>query len=186
MLQWVDNAPDFSSVLNASIAASWMILAVIVLRLLLNKAPKKIHVALWGLVALRLIMPFSIKSSLSLVPSAETIPREMLRYEGTQLHETAHINIVSNPVFPDSMTLDTGSSVGGLQIDLMLFTLVWLAGAALLDGAFFSGCTASFRKWGYTRLNGLTCGQYGGDLLNSHIFDACRIGKPTFDPSAFR
>ena len=56
---------DFSNILNASIAASWMVLAVIVLRFLLKNAPKWSHVALWGLVALRLLLPFSTLKAIS-------------------------------------------------------------------------------------------------------------------------
>lgn len=64
----------FAQILNISIAAGWFALAVILLRLLLKKAPKWISCLLWGLVAIRLIMPFSIESALSLIPSAEALP----------------------------------------------------------------------------------------------------------------
>ena len=63
----------FLTFVNMSISASWLILAVLVLRLFLKKAPKWINVVLWGFVALRLIFPFSIESVMSLIPSAETI-----------------------------------------------------------------------------------------------------------------
>ena len=73
MFQWrsttMEYVLDFSNILNASIAASWMVLAVIVMRFLLKKAPRWTHVALWGLVAVRLLLPFSIESALSLIPT---------------------------------------------------------------------------------------------------------------------
>lgn len=59
--------------LNMSISAGWMILVVIVLRVLLRKAPKWSYCLLWALVALRLIIPFTIESTWSLIPSNETI-----------------------------------------------------------------------------------------------------------------
>ncbi len=59
---------------NLSISASYLVLAVLLLRPLLKKAPRWISVALWGLVGLRLVLPFSIESALSLLPSAQTIP----------------------------------------------------------------------------------------------------------------
>ena len=62
-LQWLQQFMDFSTILNISIAASWMVLAVFLLRFALKKAPKWVHVLLWGLVAVRLLMPFSIESS---------------------------------------------------------------------------------------------------------------------------
>ena len=58
----------FLKLLNMSIAAGWLAVAVIVLRLCLKKAPKAIHCALWALVAIRLICPFSLGSSFSLIP----------------------------------------------------------------------------------------------------------------------
>ena len=64
----------FLKILNMSISASWLILAVVIFRLILKKAPKCIYVILWGIVAVKLICPFSIKSAFSLIPSAETIP----------------------------------------------------------------------------------------------------------------
>ena len=64
----------FLKIINMSISASWLVLAVVILRFVLKKAPKWINVLLWGIVAIRLICPFSFESVLSLIPSAETIP----------------------------------------------------------------------------------------------------------------
>ena len=63
----------FMKLLNMSIATSWLILAVIILRLLLKKAPKRLTCALWILVAVRLVCPVSFESAFSLIPSAETV-----------------------------------------------------------------------------------------------------------------
>ena len=63
----------FFRLVNMSITASWLVLAVILLRILLKKAPKSIHCILWALVAVRLLCPFSPESILSLIPSAETV-----------------------------------------------------------------------------------------------------------------
>lgn len=66
-------AGAFIKLLNMSIAASWLVLAVLLLRFVLKKAPKWVNPLLWGVVALRLVMPFSIESALSLIPSAQTV-----------------------------------------------------------------------------------------------------------------
>lgn len=66
-------AGAFIKLLNMSIAASWLVLAVILLRFVLKKAPKWVSPLLWGVVALRLVMPFSVESALSLIPSAQTV-----------------------------------------------------------------------------------------------------------------
>ena len=138
MPAWIANALeaalDFSNVLNASISASWLILALILLRLLLKKAPRWLHVALWGLVALRLLLPFSIESPLSLIPSAETLPSELLRYEGALLNAPAHLDLVRNPLLSagSSVSIPLGETVDRLQIRMILVTPLWFAGIALL------------------------------------------------------
>ena len=58
---------------NLSVMAGWMVLAVLLLRLCLKKAPRWITCVLWGLVALRLLVPFTVESPISLIPTAETV-----------------------------------------------------------------------------------------------------------------
>ena len=70
----------FLKLLNMSIAASWLILAVIVLRIVLKRAPKWIHCILWALVGIRLLCPLSIESALSLIPSSEPLPPEVVQF----------------------------------------------------------------------------------------------------------
>ncbi len=63
----------FLEIVNMSITASYLIVAVIVLRLVLTKAPKWIRGILWGLVGIRLVIPFSFESMFSLIPNNSTI-----------------------------------------------------------------------------------------------------------------
>jgi len=63
----------FLKIVNMSISASWLVLAVLLLRLILKRSPKWISVLLWGLVAVRLLLPVSFESVLSLIPSTEVI-----------------------------------------------------------------------------------------------------------------
>ena len=74
-------ATVFLKLLNLSISASWLVLAVLVLRLVSKRSPKWMNVLLWGMVALRLMLPFSIESALSLIPSAETLSPEVVRFD---------------------------------------------------------------------------------------------------------
>lgn len=122
----------FLKIVNLSITASWLILAVILVRLLLKKAPKWISCILWALVAFRLICPFSIESTLSLIPSSETIPKEIFNYEGDQQHDSAWIDVVNNPVFSQSVSLPTGQAVSTVQMQFVLATLIWISGIALI------------------------------------------------------
>ena len=63
----------FRNVLTASFHGSIVIAAVIVLRLLLKKTPKKFLCFLWLLAGIRLLMPFEIQSSLSLQPDTSFV-----------------------------------------------------------------------------------------------------------------
>lgn len=136
MIVWMtallEKIPDFSNILNVSIAAGWMVMAVIILRFLLKKAPKWIRVALWGLVAVRLLLPFSIESAFSLIPSAETVPKEILSYEGTQLNQSAYLDVVSNPVFSGDVSIELGQTADRMQGRMVNMTFVWLAGIAAM------------------------------------------------------
>ncbi len=73
----------FIKILNMSITASWVVLAVLLLRLIFKKAPKWIMCAMWGLVAIRLVCPFSFESRLSIIPSAEPIQSDAIYVEDT-------------------------------------------------------------------------------------------------------
>ena len=68
----------FLHLLNQSLTASVLILAVIGLRFLFRKLPKSPQCLLWALVALRLAVPFSLESAWSLIPKAEPIPAEVV------------------------------------------------------------------------------------------------------------
>ena len=74
-------AAVFLKLLNLSISASWLVLAVLVLRLVSKRSPKWVNVLLWGIVALRLVLPFSIESALSLIPSAETVSPAAVQFD---------------------------------------------------------------------------------------------------------
>ncbi len=121
----------FLHLLNMSITAGWIALAVIVLRLFLKKAPKWITVLLWGLVGLRLILPVSIESVLSLIPSAETIPPEIVYSDTPQIHSGVELfNSTVNPVISESLAPEVGASVNPVQVLLFIATIVWIAGMA--------------------------------------------------------
>ncbi len=123
----------FLAVLNMSITAGWMILAAAALRLLLKKAPKTIRMAMWGLVALRLIFPFRIESVLSLIPSAEPVPQEIAFSASPAIASgIPAVDRSVNPALAAAFTPDPAVSVNPLQIVTAVAARVWLAGAVLL------------------------------------------------------
>lgn len=123
----------FLKLVNLSISASWLILAVLVLRVVLKKAPKWVMPLLWGVVALRLVCLFSIESALSLIPSAETIPSEIVtETREPVLYEQATLDIVTNPTLPSAAEVHVGVSRQQAQVDFNIYSVLWLAGMAAL------------------------------------------------------
>lgn len=123
----------FLNLVNRSIAAGWLVLAVLLLRLLLESAPKSFRCILWGGVGLRLICPFSVQSIFSLVPSAQTISQEIVYDQAPAIHSGVEtIDRVVNTTVMESLTPQTGASVNPIQIWLTLAAAIWLLGIAAL------------------------------------------------------
>ena len=123
----------FLKIVNMSISASWVVIAVLALRFCLKKAPKWVNVLLWGIVAARMVFPFSIESVLSLIPSAETIsPTIMMEQTPSVQTGVPALNHVINPVISGSFTPAPGASANPLQIWIPILTGIWLFGVAAL------------------------------------------------------
>lgn len=123
----------FLKIVNMSISASWVVVAVLALRFCLKKAPKWVNVLLWGIVAVRMVFPFSIESVLSLIPSAETIsPTIMMEQSPSVQTGVPALNHVINPVISGSFTPALGASANPLQIWIPVLAGIWLFGIAAL------------------------------------------------------
>lgn len=108
----------FLTILHMSVCASWLVLAVLLLRLCLRRAPKWFNVLLWGIVAVRLVFPFSVESPLSLLPRSEAI--------------RPAITTVQTQPAQISSAAAAGGSAAPAQSWLSILAWVWLAGAAAL------------------------------------------------------
>lgn len=123
----------FVKLLNMSITAGWVVLAVVVLRLLLKRAPRWITCLLWGAVALRLVCPFSLQSVTSLIPSKETIPQNITQAAVPEIHTGIDaMNVAVNPYLQQSFTPDPTASVNLLEVWLTVAAWVWLAGVCAM------------------------------------------------------
>ena len=123
----------FLNLLNMSITASWLCLAVIILRLLLKKAPKAWNVFLWALVALRLVFPFSAQSILSLIPSTETIPQNITTSPSPTIDSGINaINSAVNPIISQSFAPNPGDSVNPMQVITFAASVIWLIGLCIM------------------------------------------------------
>ena len=120
----------FLKLLNLSISASWLVLVVLALRLVLKRAPKWVNVLLWGMVALRLMLPFSIESALSLIPSAETVSPEVVRFDPAPTI-TSGVELIDNAVNPslsEHFAAVPTASVNPLYVWTEIAGWVWLIG----------------------------------------------------------
>lgn len=123
----------FLKVLNMSIAASWLILAVMLIRFVLKRAPKWITVLLWCIVALRLAVPFSFESALSLIPSAETFNIHNIQYETPAISSgIPAVNNTVNPVLGEAFAPNPVGSVNPLYVWTLVVSVIWLIGIAAM------------------------------------------------------
>lgn len=123
----------FLTVLNMSLTASYVILFVILVRLLLRKAPKVIPYALWGVVAFRLIIPFSFESMFSLMPrntNIVPIPQDIIYQQIPQIN--SGIKVVDSFVSNSLPAPTIGASVNPLQIYVEIGTCIWVLGIIAL------------------------------------------------------
>lgn len=125
----------FLNVLNASITASWMILAVLVIRAVFRKMPKRISLLFWAMIAIRLMIPWTFESSASLVPSPETFPvNSIYSSNSVSAGSAEHIQIHSGITVIDenSSVLVNNSSGPVFRNSLSLFGCIWLLGILVL------------------------------------------------------
>lgn len=137
----------FLKIINMSISASWLVLAVLMLRLVLKKAPKWVNVLLWGIVAVRLLCPFSIESALSLIPSAETFPEKVI--SGPSFGVQTGIAPVDNRIndylgdhYFEGVTVPANNGANVMTV----LAAVWVIGVLLLAAYTAISCWRLHRK----------------------------------------
>ena len=157
----------FLTVLNMSLTASYVILIVIFVRLLLKKAPKAVSYALWGVAAFRLTIPFSFESILSLMPrdtNTVPIPYDIVYQQSPQIN--SGIKAVDSFVSRSLPAPAVGASANPLQIYLEIGAYIWVLGIiALLVYSFIS--VLRLRR----QLE-------GARLIEKNIFEAKNIRTP--------
>ena len=123
----------FLKILNMSISASWLILAVLLCRFILKKAPKYFRILLWGIVGIRLLCPYSMESVLSIIPSRQTIPDSILYESGYEIQTgispvDEQVNKYLDEHYSESsfVTTDYGKHV------INILASIWMIGAALI------------------------------------------------------
>lgn len=119
----------FLHILNGSLAAGWVALGVLLLRLLFKKAPKWISCLLWAVVALRLLIPVGLQSSFSLLPSAQVIPTDIVTATTPAIESgIPAVDSAVNPLFTDHLAPQTQL----LPRLLAVSGWIWLAGVGIM------------------------------------------------------
>lgn len=128
----------FLELFNLALSAGWLALAILIVRLLFPRLPKGMRMGMWALLGLRLCLPFSLESALSLIPSRETLPPEILLSPTPEIESgIPAVNAVVNPVLSGALAPEVGASVNPMQVLLFIAGVIWAVGGAamLLYGA---------------------------------------------------
>lgn len=160
-------ATVFIEFFNRTVSASWLVLAIIILRFLFHKAPKWIHCLMWSLVGIRLLSPFSIESSWSLIPSAKTITPGII-YAQTPTIRTGieSLNTVVNPVISKTFAPAPVCSANPMQIWISITSFIWMIGI---------GSMLLVASFGYLKLIHKTAVSL---KIKNHIYICDNIGTP--------
>lgn len=120
----------FAKLVSLSLLANWLIVAVVLLRALLRKAPRWIVCMLWAIVALRLILPFSVESPVSMVPMTTTVIQEAV--DTTLIHPEPVPSGAAQAQIPENQKAIAESS----QPQVSAFPIVWCIGLCCMLGYF--------------------------------------------------
>ena len=114
---------------NMSITAGWLVVAVILLRAVLKRAPKGMICVLWALVGIRLICPFSLESAISLIPSVETIPEDFVTSYHPEIDSGIEvIDRLTNSVIEENIDHMTQASVRPMELMMETVSVIWIIG----------------------------------------------------------
>lgn len=127
----------FLDFVNLTITAAWVILAVLVLRAVLTRVPRKYVCLLWLVVLFRLLCPVSIETVLSVVPQPVTITYEDVAYTTPKIEtNSAVVNTIAdftvNPVMEEYLAPTPHASVNPMQVYLMMASMLWVLGIVVI------------------------------------------------------
>jgi len=119
--------------LNKSIAAIWMILAVLLLRVVLKRLPKWIYCVLWIMVGIRLLCPIGFQSEWSVISSVHTVP-EVIMYSAEPSIDSGFESVDQwvNPKLPAGGSSDSLNGDQPMAVVIEYASYIWTAGIVLL------------------------------------------------------
>lgn len=125
----------FIDIMNNAIVASWLIVAIIILRLVLKKVPKWIHCLLWGLVAIKLLIPVNIESPFGILPSTKPISHDITVAEVPAVDTVATgIDGNINFVLAENLSGDNNAlaTVAPMKAFVSVASIIWVVGIIIM------------------------------------------------------
>ena len=113
----------FLQFLNMSITASFLIIAVILLRIIFKNMPKWIRCLMWGMVGIRLAVPFSFESVFSVIPNAQS-------YDNSSVSSTAYV-ATDVSAYSQNVSNEVVNSPFNL---LSVISILWIVGIVIMLG----------------------------------------------------
>ena len=122
--------PTFVQILNLSFSGG--ILAIVLMLAkragVLGSVSKRWHCALWALVAVRLLVPISIESPVSMLPTPQVIPETYLTMEPAQSDTPVQLEVITNPMYDAEVVIDLDTTAERVQVWDITATVIWLTG----------------------------------------------------------
>ena len=115
----------FIKLINLSIYASILVAVVLLLRLVSRRSPKWVICLIWALVGIRLVVPFSIQSSFSLLPQSEPV-------SSTALFKTVSLSQAQEGIVSSGAASVTEASRSGISSVFHILSYIWLFGVILM------------------------------------------------------
>ena len=115
----------FIKLINLSIYASILVAVVLLLRLVSRRSPKWVICLIWALVGIRLVVPFSIQSSFSLIPESEPD-------SSTALFKIVSLSQAQEGIVSSGAASVTEASRSGSSSVFHILSYIWLFGVILM------------------------------------------------------
>lgn len=125
------------NLLKLSFSASFIIVVILILRLIFKNAPRLIFCILYGIVAIRLIFPFSVESNFSLIPKTDNIENEIIQNTFSNNNFSIIQNNQSNEEIPDLNMNNTDNINNNLTFtesenDFFIVDIIYLSVTVLI------------------------------------------------------
>ena len=111
----------FLKSVNINIVLSWIIIAILFVRIILKKKSKQVCFSLWGILCFKFFIPFSFECRWSLIPSIETFSIEDIYNRSFRIHSgisklDENLNNIIRSRYNERVTLPTRAITYTLKI----------------------------------------------------------------------